>query len=437
MKAFLTFENGGSRVGTLHLELHDKIVPKTVRNFATFLSSDHKGYVGSRVHRLIPGFMLQAGDFTDGDGTGGYSVYGKTFADENFIGQHDRPGVLSMANAGPNTNGSQFFVTFKPTPHLDGKHVVFGNVDLEKSADCLAALEQIRTGASDKPSQALTIVDCGVLSTDEEAKPAATSTVEESAKDEDEIDLEDADEDGDPKEDNPALDEEEEEEVDDSQPVSKAEALKRRLRKLKQKMNQARQLNKQAVKQEGERSNDQGAAKERKRLAFATKEAKKASWEKQNAKAFANASKSGVDAKHLTEQAVDSVHKARITADKDELYKYNVNDYHNPEGQHRHYLRDLKSLSRNPQGNASTATYDPLQNEANPEQERQGARKLAEEMHRRIEKVQRRQLKRKDEDDGDVSYINQRNKKFNEKIKRTYDNATSEIRENLERGTAL
>jgi cyclophilin family peptidyl-prolyl cis-trans isomerase len=435
MKAFLTFEHGGSRVGTLHLELHDKIVPKTVRNFATFLSSDHKGYVGSRVHRLIPGFMLQAGDFTDGDGTGGYSIYGKTFADENFIGRHDRPGVLSMANAGPNTNGSQFFVTFKPTPHLDGKHTVFGNVDLEQSADCLAALEKIRTGASDKPSTALTIVECGVLSTDEEEKPAAALTVE-AAKDEDEIDLEDADEDGDPKEDNPALDEEEEEEeVDDSQPVSKAEALKRRLRKLKQKMNQARQLNKQAVKQEGERSNDQGAAKERKRLAFATKEAKKAAWEKQNAKAFAKASQSGVDAKYLTQQAVDSVHKARISADNDELYKYNVNDYHNPEGQHRHYQRDLRSLPRNP--NASNATYDPLQNEADPEQERQGAHRVAEEMHRRIEKVQRRQLKRNPEDDGDVSYINQRNKKFNEKIKRTYGKATSEIRENLERGTAL
>ncbi|KAK9136094.1 hypothetical protein Syun_015424 [Stephania yunnanensis] len=169
-RCYLDIGIGGELEGRIVVELYSDVVPKTAENFRA-LCTGEKGigpntgvplhYKGVNFHRVIKGFMIQGGDISARDGSGGESIYGLKFEDENFELKHERKGMLSMANAGPNTNGSQFFITTTRTSHLDGKHVVFGKV--VKGMGVVRAIEHVTTSDGDFPTVDIVIADCGEI----------------------------------------------------------------------------------------------------------------------------------------------------------------------------------------------------------------------------------------------------------------------------------
>jgi peptidyl-prolyl isomerase H (cyclophilin H) len=167
---FLDIAIGGNFVGRLQIELFVQVCPKTCENFRQLCTGEllrgnlPVGYKRSRFHRILKGFMVQGGDFIKGDGTGVSSIYdGTTFPDENFKLKHDGPGLLSMANSGPDTNGCQFFITFERAPWLDGKHCVFGRLLGADSLMTLRKIENVPADAEGRPKMSVIVSECGEL----------------------------------------------------------------------------------------------------------------------------------------------------------------------------------------------------------------------------------------------------------------------------------
>ncbi|BGP52081.1 hypothetical protein JCM10450v2_008052 [Rhodotorula kratochvilovae] len=178
IRTFMDFAVEGEPLGRVVFELFDGVVPKTCENFRA-LCTGSKGvnelgiplwYKGSILHRVIAGFMVQGGDFTQRNGKGGESIYGGTFEDESLKREIDEEGLLCMANRGKNTNGSQWFVSLRPCPHLAGKHVVFGKV--VKGYEIIVAISKLPVDEKDRPISLVTVSHCGELERKSAAKPA-------------------------------------------------------------------------------------------------------------------------------------------------------------------------------------------------------------------------------------------------------------------------
>ena len=166
---FLDITIGGVPSGRIRMELFKDAVPRTAENFRQFCTGEYlrgthpTGYLKTPFHRVIKDFMVQGGDILKGDGTGSISIYGENFDDENFALRHSGAGLLSMANSGPNTNGSQFFITLAPCEWLDGKHVVFGKVLDASSMMVVHKIESVSTNSNSKPNLPILVTQCGEL----------------------------------------------------------------------------------------------------------------------------------------------------------------------------------------------------------------------------------------------------------------------------------
>jgi len=468
-KVFLDLEVGGASVGRVVIELRDDVVPKTCENFRGLCTGEHTGrvgtsgrelcYKGSCFHRVIPGFMCQGGDFTRGDGTGGESIYGRTFDDENFILKHTGPGVLSMANSGPNTNGSQFFLTTDACPWLDGKHVVFGSV-----VDGMEVVKYVESvgSKSGRTSKDVVVSDCGVISEpnlEEEKEGSVRGQVGSKNSKERGEEAFDADAQSlkrlraasssisNKAEGSGAAGgagavveaEEEERKVAEESPSEDYESMSAREKKLydlRMKLKQSRKLNQGAVLAEQKRqsqsssSRPRGSDSKREYDESKTKKAKQLeAYGLNKEESYLLESVEGAEQAYKKQKKKPAAFGWDVFNQRSLYNAYkkrtkgidvSMEEYEKQKASHPEFYRDSDSLQYGCAPPVSEAALDRMVNELNGRKEKR-------------ENFSRR---RKDRDET-FDAINDRNAHFNRKVERAFGKYTEEIKQNLERGTAL
>ncbi|KAJ1449786.1 cyclophilin-like domain-containing protein [Pelagophyceae sp. CCMP2097] len=420
-RVFFEVEFGGRSAGRVEFELFNDVLPRTCENFKCLCTAERGGrlsYAGCAFHRVIRNFMIQGGDFTRGDGTGGESIYGAKFADEGFQFRHESPYLLSMANAGPNTNSSQFFITLRATPHLDGKHVVFGRC--VSGSEIVDAIAKVAVDNSDRPMVAVSVAACGLVAESAPAAPAAEAAdataatapahAAEAAAEDDAAD-----------------DEPEEDEENDESLFEGKTDLEKRLLKLRMAMNKGRKANAVATKTERAKSKDPRSGTAAK---SAERTANKEAWKTELAARGVDASQS-----YLFESADAAGRRTAKLQLKDKRKAAFGWDVFNADSLHRAYERRIDQLPARAAGDDSAD--DGLAYGSAPPPSAEALANMAGELDKRAKAAANFSRRRAETPGADVDYINDRNAVFNKKIKRAFDKYTVEIRQNIERGTAI
>lgn len=473
-KVFLDIVIGTTAVGRVIFELFGDITPKTAENFRGLCTGEygygkiHKKklhYKGTRIHRIVEDQFLQGGDFVFGNGAGGESIYGETFKDENFQRRHACAGLLSMANKGRNQNSSQYMITLKPCPHLDGKHVVFGQVI--EGMDVIRQVAKVPTDANERPKIKIIVFDCGdldqrrihliedpfketmealyadrvknervkMMGPDEAEdyrnikKPSAFDMIQAYSGDEANLEESQSEEENKNNLNNIKEESEDEQEREESEVMNNIkekmgqDGLKRFL-DMKAKINEVRNLNMKAVQEENIKSQDP-------------------EWEKkilrEENKQMRNELRQKLLQQGIPEDklyALQSINKSEIQNSKNQKKQKNSNfgwDVFNTDSLYRAYKKRLKNMP------FDSALYEDQMDDPQMAEQVTEERKNLLNIDIEGQQLNRKRYSRRRAiyEDQDVNYINDRNMNFNKKLNRYFSKEAAEIKANLERGTAL